>query len=279
MSKEVLLQGFFKWKLAATKVPFQASTFPNQNLKEKSFLSTKIKDAQERDLVELAPTDVVLRSASYGLFLHALEDEFSQVRLASLNAIRELCLNDNLSEMHVVIDTAKEFVIDMLNDEILAVRVRGIEILKDLAKHIHHTRNNITTSHSPLKKFKRRHEPNKKTLPVPGLCLGSKLLDPALTSVLDLHPRTRALGREFFSYITLPSVESLEKVIVGLRRSYESFPRDLVGVLWCFNKVGRNHVGFVEEKVKFWLGLDEQFMCQERDIEDTRRASFFWSGR
>lgn len=63
-----------------------------------------------------------------GAFVHGLEDEFKRVRLAAIDSIVALCGFDR-----EFADNAVDFLVDMLNDEVRAVRVRAIAAVRRLA--------------------------------------------------------------------------------------------------------------------------------------------------
>ena len=66
-----------------------------------------------------------------GAFIHGLEDELSCVRTAAVESLTALSIrNARLAAM------ALDFLVDMFNDEIEAVRLKAIESLKRIAPHI-----------------------------------------------------------------------------------------------------------------------------------------------
>ncbi|XP_050424644.1 integrator complex subunit 4 isoform X2 [Adelges cooleyi] len=89
-----------------------------------SALSTK--DAPQ-EMLDAQQISLVSTGAS-GAFLHGLEDEFLEVRIATISSMCSLATNH--SEFAIV---AMEFLVDMFNDEIEEVRLIAIESLVKLS--------------------------------------------------------------------------------------------------------------------------------------------------
>ena len=73
----------------------------------------------------------LISSGSCGAFIHGLEDEFLEVRSATIESICELSIDD--SQFAV---TALDFLVDMFNDEIEDVRLKAIDSLRRISQHI-----------------------------------------------------------------------------------------------------------------------------------------------
>ncbi len=63
--------------------------------------------------------------------MHGLEDECFSVRVAAVDSLTRLAM-----ENHSLAVLALDFLVDMFNDEIEQVRLRAIESLTAIAKHI-----------------------------------------------------------------------------------------------------------------------------------------------
>jgi hypothetical protein len=63
--------------------------------------------------------------------VHGLEDECFSVRVAAVDSLTRLAM-----ENHSLAVLALDFLVDMFNDEIEQVRLRAIESLTAIAKHI-----------------------------------------------------------------------------------------------------------------------------------------------
>ena len=68
---------------------------------------------------------------SCGAFVHGLEDECLSVRSASVEALTKLAIGDQ--ELAMI---ALDFLVDMFNDEIEQVRLKAIESLTAIPRHI-----------------------------------------------------------------------------------------------------------------------------------------------
>ena len=68
---------------------------------------------------------------SCGAFVHGLEDECLSVRSASVEALTKLSIGDQ--ELAMI---ALDFLVDMFNDEIEQVRLKAIESLTAISRHI-----------------------------------------------------------------------------------------------------------------------------------------------
>ena len=66
-----------------------------------------------------------------GAFIHGLEDEFLAVRSASIDSLTALSIKHPK-----LASQALDFLVDMFNDEIEAVRLKAIEALTLIADHI-----------------------------------------------------------------------------------------------------------------------------------------------
>lgn len=72
-----------------------------------------------------------MASGACGAFVQGLEDEFLEVRSASVDSMCELALNNKQFAV-----TCLDFLVDMFNDEIEAVRLKAIYSLIAISKHI-----------------------------------------------------------------------------------------------------------------------------------------------
>ncbi|KAI8514068.1 Integrator complex subunit 4 [Branchiostoma belcheri] len=73
----------------------------------------------------------LIDSGACGAFVHGLEDEFLEVRNASVDSLCELSSN-NPTFAHQSLD----FLVDMLNDEIDGVRLNSIRSLRKISRHV-----------------------------------------------------------------------------------------------------------------------------------------------
>lgn len=73
----------------------------------------------------------LIDSGSCGALVQGLEDEFLEVRMASVNSMCQLaCINAQFAEISL------DFLVDMFNDEIEDVRLKSIHSLTKISRHI-----------------------------------------------------------------------------------------------------------------------------------------------
>ncbi|BES97296.1 integrator complex subunit 4 [Nesidiocoris tenuis] len=87
-------------------------------------------DDAPKELLDKDEVNVV-SSGSCGAFVHGLEDEFMEVRSASVDALCNLAIHH--PEFAVL---SLDFLVDMFNDEIEAVRIKAIDSLTQMSHHI-----------------------------------------------------------------------------------------------------------------------------------------------
>jgi hypothetical protein len=94
--------------------------------------SSGVKWADDAPREEVDANEVNLMAfGACGAFIHGLEDEFLAVRSAAIDSLTALSIqNPKLANL------ALDFLVDMFNDEIEAVRLKAIESLTKIADHI-----------------------------------------------------------------------------------------------------------------------------------------------
>ncbi|XP_044728880.1 integrator complex subunit 4 [Chrysoperla carnea] len=87
-------------------------------------------DDAPRELID-ATTVNLMSSGACGALVHGLEDEFLEVRTAAVESLCHLSLNNS-----IFANIAIDFLVDMFNDEIEGVRLKAIDSLTRISKHI-----------------------------------------------------------------------------------------------------------------------------------------------
>ncbi|KAL7754378.1 hypothetical protein RI367_000359 [Sorochytrium milnesiophthora] len=172
-----------------------------------------------------------------GAFVHALEDEFHEVRGAALGSIRRLSA---LYEEFAL--EAVDFLVDMINDEIDAVRRQSVDILADLCK-----RYRLELSTDQLDHFV------------------TVLEDPDIDFV---HLALQTLG-----YILYKDQEAVAAVIRILRTTLMNRPADHLAVLRCLRSIGTNNASLIATIHKDLLKIDPRFQQREQKLDDLQFIS------
>ena len=167
---------------------------------------------------------------SCGAFVHGLEDECLSVRSASVEALTKLAIGNQ--ELAMI---ALDFLVDMFNDEIEQVRLKAIESLTAIARH-------IQLQHHQLE-----------------VILGA--LDDFSTLLRErLHLMLQAC--------TISTKDGLENVIQKLKTNLKRYPQDRRSILVTFKHLGSNHPALTLPLVTSLLEIHPYFDKQEPDIED-----------
>lgn len=132
-----LLQQALSKKLVKVEI---APRENNQAMKSFGGASTVDADAMEIDAAATGDLDVIqvsavaalIESGAYGALIHALEDEFAEVRCAAVKTIATLSLRSEEFAKQSI-----EFLVDMFNDENEQVRVATISSLESFGSRSH----------------------------------------------------------------------------------------------------------------------------------------------
>lgn len=87
-------------------------------------------DDAPKEMVQANAVNIITNGAC-GAFVHGLEDEFLEVRNASLDSICNLALNTSQFSNQCL-----DFLVDMFNDEIEEVRLKAILVLQQIAENV-----------------------------------------------------------------------------------------------------------------------------------------------
>lgn len=185
--------------------------------------------------MELDMEDFVLSdSGAAGAFIHGLEDEFFEVRMAAVDSVCELSLRSR----HLA-SRALEYMVDMFNDEIEDVRV-----------------NSIQSVHKILSKVDLKEEQIKMMQPI---------LEEANESI-------RMAMYNLMAATKCPNAECLHETIKSLLQNMNRYPEDRLSIYQCLKGLGVHHGQFVELLVEPLLGMlhvDLRFLGAELHMEDS----------
>lgn len=178
-------------------------------------------DADQVNLVALG---------SCGAFVHGLEDECLSVRVASVDSLTKLAIcNQDLAFI------ALDFLVDMFNDEIEQVRLKAIESLTSIAKHIK---------------------------------LHAHQLEIILGALDDYSTLLREKLHAMLQACTIATKDGLKNVIQKLLANLKRYPQDRRSILVTFKHLGSNHPDLTLPLVTTLLEIHPYFDKQENDIED-----------
>ena len=168
---------------------------------------------------------------SCGAFVHGLEDECLSVRVATVQSLKKLAINNQ--ELAIL---ALDFLTDMFNDEIEQVRLEAIGALTAIAQHIK---------------------------------LHVHQLEIILGALDDFSTLLREKLHLMLQSCSLATKDGLNMVIdklllVNLKR----YPQDRRSIYVTFKHLGANHPDLTLPLVSSLLKIHPYFDKQEEDIED-----------
>ena len=167
---------------------------------------------------------------SCGAFVHGLEDECLSVRSASVEALTKLSIEHQ--ELAMI---ALDFLVDMFNDEIEQVRLKAIESLTAISRHI---------------------------------LLHVHQLEVILGALDDFSTLLREKLHLMLQACTIATKDGLENVIQKLKANLKRYPQDRRSILMTFKHLGSNHPDLTLPLVTSLLEIHPYFDKQEQDIED-----------
>ncbi|XP_060072180.1 integrator complex subunit 4-like [Ylistrum balloti] len=193
--------------------------------------ATGQKWADDAPKEEVDPDAVSLMNiGACGAFVHGLEDEFLEVRNASLDSLCELAVQ---SPSFAAL--SQDSVIDMFNDEIKSVRLNAINSLRKLS-HL--------------------------------LTLREDQLEIILGVLQDFSGSTREALRNMLCEMRLATKECLNTSVMSLLDNLRRYPQDKLSVWRCMQHLGKHHAHLILPLVPELLCLHPYFDTPEPDMED-----------
>ncbi|XP_014277825.1 integrator complex subunit 4 [Halyomorpha halys] len=177
----------------------------------------------------------VFSNGACGAFVQGLEDEFMEVRSASVDALCALAIAH--PEFAVL---SLDFLVDMFNDEIEEVRIKAIDSLTSMSHHI----------------VLREHQ-----------------LETILGALEDFSIDVREGLHRMLAACVLSTKDCLQMCIESLLDNLKKYPQDKKSTWRCVKEIGRKHSDLTLPLVPKLLGIHPFFDTPEPDVEDPHYIS------
>jgi integrator complex subunit 4 len=186
-------------------------------------------DDAPREMMD-ADSVSLMSSGSCGAFVHGLEDEYQEVRNASVDSLCSLSLiNSQFAQMSL------DFLVDMFNDEIEDVRLKAIDSLTKISKYT---------------------------------VLREDQLETILGALKDFSVDIREGLHKMLSSCRLSSKGCLQMCVESLLDNLKKYPMDRRSTWRCLQKVGQAHPELTLPLVPELLAIHPFFDTPEPDVED-----------
>ncbi|KAI8584114.1 hypothetical protein K450DRAFT_218208 [Umbelopsis ramanniana AG] len=180
----------------------------------------------------------ILDSGACGAFVHGLEDEYKEVRNASIDSICELCMyNDQFTTKAV------DFLVDMFNDEIDHVRLNAIHSLRKIGKRT-------------------------------KLVLDADQLEIVIGALEDADKTARESTHDLLRVVRLSTQNSLSMLLDSLIANMERYSEDQLSIYRCLHDVGRSHADFIKQMVPDLLKYDKKYLPREANADDKNYIAY-----
>lgn len=177
----------------------------------------------------------LMGSGACGAFVHGLEDEFLEVRLASLDSLCRLAL-----QFPSFGAQSTDFIVDMFNDEIEEVRLKAIQCLGRISNQI---------------------------------VLREDQLETVIAVLEDFSMDIREALHEVLGNCCLSTKASLKACVDALLDNLKRYPQDKRSLWRCLRLLGLRHPYLTLPLVPELLGIHAYFDLPEPDVEDTAYMS------
>ncbi|XP_011366673.1 integrator complex subunit 4 isoform X2 [Pteropus medius] len=172
----------------------------------------------------------LIESGACGAFVHGLEDEMYEVRIAAVEA---LCMLAQSSPSFA--EKCLDFLVDMFNDEIEEVRLQSIHTMRKIS-------NNIT--------------------------LREDQLDTVLAVLEDSSRDIREALHELLCCTNVSTKEGIHLALVELLKNLAKYPTDRDSIWKCLKFLGSRHPTLVLPLVPELLSTHPFFDTAEPDMDD-----------
>ncbi|KAF6333235.1 integrator complex subunit 4 [Rhinolophus ferrumequinum] len=172
----------------------------------------------------------LIESGACGAFVHGLEDEMYEVRIAAVEA---LCMLAQSSPAFA--EKCLDFLVDMFNDEIEEVRLQSIHTMRKIS-------NNIT--------------------------LREDQLDTVLAVLEDSSRDIREALHELLCCTNVSTKEGIHLALVELLKNLAKYPTDRDSIWKCLKFLGSRHPTLVLPLVPELLSTHPFFDTAEPDMDD-----------
>ncbi|XP_072034056.1 integrator complex subunit 4-like [Amphiura filiformis] len=172
----------------------------------------------------------LINTGACGAFVHGLEDEFLEVRLAAVDSLCELA-----SHSPSFANTSLDFLVDMFNDEIESVRLNAIHSLRKISSVI---------------------------------ILREDQLEIILNVLDDFAKEIREGVHDLLCTVKLATKSCLNSALQYLIRNLNKYPQDRVSIWKCVKHLGLAHPDLTLTLVPEFLGTHPYFDTPEPDMDD-----------
>ncbi|XP_034024942.1 integrator complex subunit 4 isoform X3 [Thalassophryne amazonica] len=172
----------------------------------------------------------LIASGACGAFVHGLEDEMYEVRIAAVEALCQLARSSPSFA-----EKCLDFLVDMFNDEIEEVRLQSIHVLREISTHI---------------------------------TLREDQLDTVLAVLEDLSRDIREALHELLCYTNVSTKECIQLALLELLKNLNKYPTDRNSVWKCLKYLGSRHPTLVLPLVPELLSTHPYFDTPEPDMDD-----------
>ncbi|XP_037533649.1 integrator complex subunit 4 [Nematolebias whitei] len=172
----------------------------------------------------------LIASGACGAFVHGLEDEMFEVRIAAVEALCQLARSSPSFA-----EKCLDFLVDMFNDEIEEVRLQSIHVLREIST-------NIT--------------------------LREDQLDTVLAVLEDSSRDIREALHELLCYTNVSTKECVQLALLELLKNLNKYPTDRNSVWKCLKFLGSRHPTLVLPLVPELLSTHPYFDTPEPDMDD-----------
>ncbi|KAG5550676.1 hypothetical protein RHGRI_015582 [Rhododendron griersonianum] len=209
VSEEILLQTLSK-KLLSVSLQGSKLTLQRHGLKEKTYSG----------LCSTKPFEIPA-SNSAGVFVHGLEDEFSEVRRSACHSLHTLSiLSADFS------GEALNLLVDVLNDDSMVVRLQALETLRCMALF---DRLKVQEAHVHM----------------------------FLSTLVDDGAVVRSAARKVLRIIKLEDVSIFKLCVDGLLENLEMYPQDEADVFSVLLSIGQHHGNFAADVI---VGVSDEVL-------------------
>uniref|UniRef100_A0A3Q3VUX3 Integrator complex subunit 4 n=1 Tax=Mola mola TaxID=94237 RepID=A0A3Q3VUX3_MOLML len=172
----------------------------------------------------------LIASGACGAFVHGLEDEMFEVRIAAVEALCKLARSSPSFA-----EKCLDFLVDMFNDEIEEVRLKSIHVLREISTHI---------------------------------TLREDQLDTVLAVLEDSSRDIREALHELICYTNVSTKECIQLALLELLKNLNKYPTDRNSVWKCLKFLGSRHPTLVLPLVPELLSTHPYFDTPEPDMDD-----------
>ncbi|XP_017286580.1 integrator complex subunit 4 [Kryptolebias marmoratus] len=172
----------------------------------------------------------LIASGACGGFVHGLEDEMFEVRIAAVEALCQLARSSPSFA-----EKCLDFLVDMFNDEIEEVRLESIHVLREISTHI---------------------------------TLREDQLDTVLAVLEDSSRDIREALHELLCYTNVSTKECIQLALLELLKNLNKYPTDRNSVWKCLKFLGSRHPTLVLPLVPELLSTHPYFDTPEPDMDD-----------